>query len=112
MNNLNSVIIEGVLSDEVKIMESMSGFYNAQFTIESSRTYRSVSGDEKTETNYFDCEAYGLLAQHFSEIKECKKGAGVRVVGRLKMNKWADSDGKKWSKIIVVVEHIEFKKEA
>jgi single-strand DNA-binding protein len=39
------------------------------------------------------------------------KGRGVRVVGRLKQERWQDGDGKAQSKIIIVAEHIEFRPE-
>jgi single-strand DNA-binding protein len=37
------------------------------------------------------------------------KGRGVRVVGRLKQDRWQDSDGKTRSKVHIVAEHVEFK---
>ena len=37
------------------------------------------------------------------------KGRGVRVVGRLKQDRWVGKDGKNYSKVKVVAEHIEFK---
>ena len=43
------------------------------------------------------------LAPQLTKDKE------VRVVGRLKQHKWTDKDGKKWSEIVVVAEHIEIK---
>jgi single-strand DNA-binding protein len=33
----------------------------------------------------------------------------VRVVGRLKQDKWTDPDGKPHSRIFIVAEHVEFK---
>jgi single-strand DNA-binding protein len=41
--------------------------------------------------------------------KNSTKGRGLRVVGRLKQNRWKDADGKTQSKIFVVAEHIEYK---
>lgn len=37
------------------------------------------------------------------------KGRGVRVVGRLRQERWEDKEGGKREKIIVVAEHVEFK---
>jgi len=37
-----------------------------------------------------------------------KKGRGVRVVGRLKQDKWTDADGKPHSRVHIVAEHVEF----
>jgi single-strand DNA-binding protein len=38
-----------------------------------------------------------------------KEGRGVRVVGRLKQDRWTDADGKPHSRVLVVAEHVEFK---
>ena len=38
-----------------------------------------------------------------------KKGRGVRVVGRLKQDRWADQEGNNRSRVKVVAEHIIFK---
>ena len=37
------------------------------------------------------------------------KGRGVRVVGRLKQDRWEDPEGKTRSKVHIVAEHVEFK---
>ena len=39
-----------------------------------------------------------------------KDGVGVRIVGRLKENKWTDSDGVTHSEVQVVAEHVEIRK--
>ena len=38
-----------------------------------------------------------------------EKGRGVRVVGRLKQDRCADPDGKQYSRVSIVAEHVEFK---
>jgi single-strand DNA-binding protein len=40
-----------------------------------------------------------------------QKGRGVRVVGRLRQERWTDKDGGNRERILVVAEHVEFKKE-
>ena len=59
------------------------------------------------EVSYFDVETWGNLAQ--SCTQNGSKGRGVRVVGRLKQNRWVGNDGKNYSKVSVVAEHVEFK---
>jgi single-strand DNA-binding protein len=39
------------------------------------------------------------------------KGRGVRVVGRLKQDRWNSADGKAHSKVSIVAEHVEFRPE-
>lgn len=50
------------------------------------------------------------MPRRFKE--KCVKGAGVRIVGRLKQNRWKDGGGKNCSKVFVVVEHIDFLKKS
>jgi single-strand DNA-binding protein len=40
-----------------------------------------------------------------------KKGRGVRVVGRLKQDRWTGNDGKQRSRISIVAEHVAFRPE-
>ena len=42
-------------------------------------------------------------------VKWCPKGRGIRVVGRLKQNRWKDDAGKSHSRVKIIAEHIEFK---
>jgi single-strand DNA-binding protein len=39
------------------------------------------------------------------------KGRSVRVVGRLKQERWNDTDGKARAKIAIIAEHVEFRPE-
>ena len=41
--------------------------------------------------------------------KNCEKGRGVRVVGRLKQSRWKNPEGKNMSRVSIVAEHIAFK---
>jgi single-strand DNA-binding protein len=40
-----------------------------------------------------------------------RKGRGVRVVGRLKQDRWPGQDGKNHSRVMIVAEHVEFRPE-
>ena len=40
-----------------------------------------------------------------------RKGRGVRVVGRLKEDRWTGNDGKLRSRVSIVAEHVEFRPE-
>lgn len=53
---------------------------------------------------------WGNLAENLKKVN-VKKGRGVRVVGRLKQERWKDAEGKSHSKIFVVAEHIELKQQ-
>ena len=59
------------------------------------------------EVSYFDVEVWAKLAENCQTNLE--KGRGVRVVGRLKQDRWQDDEGKGRPKIKIVGEHVEFK---
>jgi single-strand DNA-binding protein len=59
------------------------------------------------EVSFFDVDAWGALAETVAE--KGAKGQGVRIVGRLKQERWIDVNGKNCSKVVIVAEHVEFK---
>ena len=59
------------------------------------------------EVSFFDVSTWTRLAEVCGEY--LKKGRGVRVVGRLKQDRWTDTDGKPHSRVLIVAEHVEFK---
>jgi single-strand DNA-binding protein len=59
------------------------------------------------EVGFFDVEAFSNLAENCQ--RQGYKGRGIRVVGRLKQNRWNNAEGKSCSRIIIVAEHIEYR---
>jgi len=106
MNNLNSVLIEGNLVRDPEFKTTPKGTAVCKFPIASNRFFRQDDALEK-EVGFFDVESWGKLAERANEIG--KKGKGVRVVGRLKQDRWQAKDGKAMSKVFIVAEHIEFR---
>ena len=105
MNQMNQAILEGNI---VRTAEKKTdkGSFLLTLTVAVSREYRNATGEKTKEVCFFDCEAWG---DHGKKIAaECKKGQGVRIVGRLKQERWKDGDGKANSKVLVVAEHIDF----
>ena len=102
MNNLNSLILEGVVIGEPHKSEALDVL---NFTVGSERYYKNRAGEYVTETSHFKVVAFGCMCN-----RPVKEGSGVRVVGRLKQNKWTDSEGASHSEVQIVAEHIEIKK--
>ena len=105
MNNLNSLILEGVVIGEPHFLEATQ---RLEFAIDSTRICKSESGENVTEHSQFDIVAFGDFGK--SILNLLKNGTGVRIVGRLKQEKWEDSESVTHSKVYVVLEHIEFRK--
>lgn len=105
MNQLNSLILEGTLVRNVEITEPDVPVASGMVSV--IRHYKNHKGNDEEEYSIFEVVASDNLAKVFKE-KGCK-GRGVRIVGRLKQVRWHDSDGKEWSKVFVIAEHIELK---
>ena len=108
MNNLNSTLIEGNLVRDAELRSTPKGTAVCTFQIASNRYYKQDSGLEK-EVSFFTVESWGKLAE--SVGNQGRKGRGVRVVGRLKQERWQDREGKAQSKVSIVAEHVEFRPE-
>ncbi len=77
------------------------------FSVAANRFYKSDDELQK-EVSFFDVEVWSRLAERCAE--ELAKGRGVRVVGRLKQDRWQDKEGKPRSRIKIVAEHVEFRR--
>ncbi len=108
MNNLNSILIEGNMVRDPLFKSTPKGTPVCTFSVASNRFYKQDSGLEK-EVSFFDVETWAKLAENCGSLG--RKGRGVRVVGRLKQERWNDNEGKPRSKVKIVAEHVEFRPE-
>ncbi|MBO8449709.1 MAG: single-stranded DNA-binding protein [Spirochaetes bacterium] len=106
MNSLNSMLLEGNVVRDPVLKTTPKGTPVCTFSIASNRYYRQDDVREK-ETSFFEVETWGKLAEACG--KSCVKGRGVRIVGRMKQDRWTGSDGRNYSRIKLVGEHVEFK---
>lgn len=102
MNNLNSLIIEGVVKGEPH-NENVGASNRMYFTVEVARYYKTRDGNDATELSQFKVVAYGYMS-----TLPLKDGVGVRLVGRLRQNTWI-SDGVTHSEVQIVAELIEMR---
>ncbi len=106
MNNLNSILIEGNLTKDPVFNETPRGTAVCKFSIATNRYFKQ-DDEIQNEVSYFDIETWARLAEVCSD--HLAKGRGVRVVGRLKQDRWNDIDGNAKNRIKIVAEHVEFK---
>ena len=106
MNNLNSILLEGNLVADPELRYTPKGAAVCSFRVACNRFYKQEEELQK-EVSYFDVTAWNRQAEVCNEY--LTKGRGVRVVGRLKQDRWEDAEGKTRSKVHVVAEHVEFK---
>ena len=101
-NDLNSLILEGVVSGEPHLVKTSDGL---NFTVETTCYYKNSAGEDVAVKFQFSVVAFGSMCKI-----PLKDGVGVRIVGRLNQNKWTDSEGASHSEVQIVAEHIEIKK--
>ena len=109
MNNLNSILIEGNLVKDPMLRSTTKGTQICLMRIASNRFYKqdSKAPTFEKEVSFFDVESWARLAENC--YMKGRKGRGVRVVGRLKEDRWNAADGKTHSRVSIVAEHVEFR---
>jgi single-strand DNA-binding protein len=104
MNNLNSILIEGNLVRDPVFKTTEKGTPVCNLTIATNRFFRQ---NLEKEVSFFDVEAFSNLAEDCHN--QGYKGRSVRVIGRLKQNRWTNAEGKPCSRIYIIAEHIEYR---
>lgn len=102
MSDLNSVILEGRMKS-VNLKTSRSGDV-CEMVIESYRFTRDEKGVGHDHISRFTILTCGIMAK--VTAKNFVENRGVRVFGRLECENWES----KCSRMIVVAEYVEFKK--
>lgn len=106
MNNLNSVLLEGNLVRDPDRYEVGPETATVKFTIGVNRYYRNSQKELSKEVSFIPIQTWGGLGDACFE--NLTKGRGVRIVGRLKQERWEDKDGEMKERFVVVAEHVEF----
>ena len=104
---MNQIVIEGNVVRDTQVKETPRGTKVCLVSIATNRFYRDMKGAFQKEVAFFDVEAWG---ENFSSriARMAKKGRGLRVVGRLKQDRWKTQEGKNASKVSIIAEHIDF----
>ena len=110
MNHMNSILIEGFVTDAPKELARAKGDEKwgsfVKFGMVSKRLYRTRGNELAEEKLWLNVQCWGGVAE--SVIRWLDVSYSVRVVGRLKMNAWKGRDGKERRDIEIVASHIEF----
>lgn len=106
LNNLNSVLIEGVLMADPEVKFTPQGACTTTFSIQSNRFFM-LNEERQKEVSFFDIVTFSRLAEVCGEY--LKKNRGVRVVGRLKSEEVGTSPETAHTHVFIIAEHVEFK---
>lgn len=104
--NFNKVFLMGNLTRDVELRHTSGNQPVANLSIAVNRRFRTQSGEQRDETTFVDCEAWGRTAEVMSQY--LSKGRPVFVEGRLRLDQWQDQQGQNRSKLKVVIESFQF----
>ncbi|MBL0928459.1 MAG: single-stranded DNA-binding protein [Phycisphaerales bacterium] len=108
MANYNKVLLMGNLTRDIELRtlpQSNTSVANVGLAV--NRRWRTPEGEQREETTFVDCDAFGKTAEMMSQY--LRKGRPVFIEGRLKLDEWTDKEsGQKRSKLKVVIETFSF----
>ena len=107
MSSFNKVMLMGNLTRDPQLKQLPNNSVVAEFGLATTRRYRTATGEDREETAFVDCSAFGRQAEVLNQF--CKKGKPLFVEGRLKYDTWDDKQsGNRRSKLSVVIENFQF----
>lgn len=107
VSNLNSVTIEGIVSQAPEFKRLDSRFDICKFPIVVNCDYKKADGSYVNFSSFFTIKAYGEVAKEC--MKSCFVGNGVKVLGRLKQERWKTETGERRTFVCIIASKIEFK---
>ena len=78
---MNKIIVIGNLGRDPEMRYTPNGQGVTSFSVASSRKYATVAGESREEVEWFNCSAFGKLAENCNQY--LTKGKQVYVEGRL-----------------------------
>lgn len=103
MTCYNKTLLMGRLVQDAEAKTTPGGMDITEFTIAVETKF----SEDKREVAFLDCTLFGERGPKL--IQYLVKGKNVFVEGRLRQEKWESKvDGKKKSKITIIVENVEF----
>lgn len=107
MASYNKVLLMGNLTRDIELRHTSGNQAVANIGLAVNRRYRTSQGEDREETTFVDCEAWGRTAEVMAQY--LTKGKPVFIEGRLKLDTWQDkSDGTNRSKLKIVVDGFQF----
>jgi single-strand DNA-binding protein len=106
MASYNKVLLIGNLTRDPQLSYLPSQTPVVEFGLAVNRRWKGKSGEDRDETCFVDCRAFGRLAENIN--KYMSKGRPLFVEGRLTYETWTAQDGSKRSRHRVMVENCQF----
>jgi single-strand DNA-binding protein len=107
MASFNKVILAGNLTKDPELRYTPKGTAIAKLALAVNRRWTGEDGQQREEVTYVDIDAFGKQAETISQY--LKKGGGILIEGRLRLDQWDDKQtGQKRSRLGVVLEGFTF----
>lgn len=106
MRTVNKVILIGNITKDPSIKTTEGGKKVALFTIATNRYYKTAEGEQKSESEFTNCVAWGNLADRCEQF--LTKGKLVYAEGRLKTRIIEKEEGEKLYKTEIVISNLIF----
>ena len=103
---MHKIIVIGNLGRDPEMRYTPDGQAVVTFSVASSRKYKTSSGEQREETEWFNCSAWGKLADICNEY--LTKGKQVYVEGRLKTRTYQAQSGETRFSLDVTCQEIQF----
>ena len=102
---MNIVVLNGRLVRDPELKFGQSGKAYSRFSIAVDRPFQSSADKNSQTADFINCVAFGKTAEFIGEY--FRKGRKILLNGRLQMSQY-ESEGKKITTYIVVVDSVEF----
>ena len=104
--SMNKIIVIGNVGRDPELRYSPSGQPVTSFSVASNHRSRTASGEQREETEWFNCSAFGKLAETCNQY--LSKGQQVYIEGRLKSRTYQARDGQTRFSNDVAVTEVQF----
>ena len=93
--SLNKVTLIGNLGADPEVRTTSGGGRVAQFSLATSRSWNSQSGEKQEKTEWHRCVVWNSKVSTLADVVEryLKKGDKVYVEGRIEYRQWQDKEG-------------------
>ena len=108
MANYNKIIMVGNLTRDPQLsyLPTQSQTAVVELGLAINRRWRGQDGQQRDETCFVDCRAYGKQAETINQYMA--KGRPILIEGRLQYDTWEGKDGVRRSKHRVIIERFQF----
>lgn len=104
ITDINSVTLVGNITKDAELRTVGEGFSIVEMSV--ANNYPVKKGDKyESEASFFDLKMLGKRAAALHP--HLKKGSKIAVSGKLRQERW-EKDGQKKSRVIVLVDELEF----